>query len=338
MRLSEIGKDGQEKLKGSSVVVIGAGALGCPVLQYLAASGIGFIGIVDNDCIDVTNLSRQILYSEKDIDKPKPVVAIERLKINNPEIEFKPHYIRFNKQNAFSILRQYDIVVDCSDNFGTRYLINDAAVILRKPVVYGAIHRYSGQVMVLNYRNGPTLRCIYPVPPHPLEVPSCEDIGVLGSIAGVIGSMQATEVIKIILGLGGILSGKMFFLDSLSFTSQIFTFERDRVHSDIKELTEYPDPCLVTDDMVQEITAKEFIRLRRKNPGLKVIDLREEGDRKDLGFETVSIPFREISMKLDQITTEGIKVFYCSHGIKSSIVINYLQKENHMENIYRLVI
>jgi len=206
MRLSEIGKEGQEKIKGASVVVIGAGALGCPALQYLAAAGVGILGIVDNDWVDESNLHRQLLYGVKDIEKPKPLAARDKLMLNNPEIKIIPHFIRFTRETALNILREYDIIVDCTDNFATRYLINDAAVLQNKPVVYGAIHKFSGQVMVLNYLNGPTLRCIYPNAPHPLEVPSCDDEGTIGSIAGTIGTMQATEVIKIILGLDGILS------------------------------------------------------------------------------------------------------------------------------------
>ena len=209
MRLSEVGKEGQEKIKGASVVVIGAGALGCPALQYLAAAGVGILGIVDNDWVDESNLHRQLLYGVKDIDKPKPIAARDRIMLNNPEIKIVPHFIRFTKETALNILREYDIVVDCTDNFATRYLINDAAVIQNKPIVYGAIHKFSGQVMVLNYLNGPTLRCIYPNAPHPLDAPSCEEEGTIGSIAGTIGTMQATEVLKIILGLEGILSGKI---------------------------------------------------------------------------------------------------------------------------------
>jgi adenylyltransferase/sulfurtransferase len=212
IRMAEVGKEGQEKIKGTSVLVIGAGALGCPVLQYLTVAGVGTLGIVDNDWIDESNLNRQVLYSHKDIGKPKPLAARDRLKILNPEVTFKVHFIRLNKECALKLISQYDIVVDCTDNFASRYLINDACVILNKPLVYGAIHKFSGQVMVLNYKNGPTLRCLYPEPPHPLEVPSSEEFGVIGSVPGIIGSLQATEVLKIILGLDGVLSGKLFMI------------------------------------------------------------------------------------------------------------------------------
>jgi len=338
MRLPEVGKEGQEKLKGASVVVIGAGALGCPVLQYLAAAGIGTIGIVDNDWVDESNLNRQVLYGVKDLDKPKPIAAREKLLSSNPEIRVIPHYLRFNRETALNIIREYDLVVDCSDNFATRYLINDSAVIQNKPVIYGAIHKFSGQVMVLNYKDGPTLRCIYPTPPHPLEVPSCEDEGIFGSIAGTIGSMQATEVIKIILGLEGILTGKMFFLDSLNFTSQVFTFMRDPVNSVVTELGTYEELCLSEKELVPEITVQKLKEMIFLNPELKVIDLREEYEKSPINFSTLSIPFHEINQKLHLIPQNGPKVFYCGHGIKSSLVINYLQKVHYMNDLYSLVI
>jgi rhodanese-related sulfurtransferase len=258
--------------------------------------------------------------------------------LNNPEIKVIPHFIRLTKENALSILEEYDIIVDCTDNFATRYLINDAAVLQNKPVVYGAIHKFSGQVMVLNYLNGPTLRCIYPTPPHPLEVPSCDDEGTIGSISGTIGTMQATEVIKIILGLEGILSGKMFFLDSLNFTSQVFSFVRDPVNSIVKELGTYEELCLSEMELVQEITAQKLKELILNNPELKVIDLREEYEKTPINFRTISIPFHEINQKLHLIPKNGPKVFYCGHGIKSSIVINYLQKIHYMNDLYSLTL
>ncbi len=227
IRLAEVGKEGQKRIKGTSVLVVGAGALGCPVLQYLTVAGVGTLGIVDNDWVDHSNLNRQVLYSLKDMGKPKPLAARERLAILNPEVEFKMHFLRLSKDIALDLIYPYDIVVDCTDNFATRYLINDCCVILNKPLVYGAIHKFSGQVMVLNYKGGPTLRCIYPDPPHPLEVPTCEEFGVIGSVPGLIGSLQATEVLKIIIGLDGVLSGKIFMIDTLNFNTWISTFEKN---------------------------------------------------------------------------------------------------------------
>ena len=338
IRLAEVGKEGQVKIKGTSVLVIGAGALGCPVLQYLTAAGVGILGIVDNDWVDETNLHRQVLYTIKDIGKPKPLAAKEKLKLLNPEVTFKVHFIRLDKESALKIIPQYDIIVDCTDNFATRYLINDASVIFNKPVVYGAIHKFSGQLMVLNYQNGPTLRCLYPEPPHPLEVLSCAETGVIGSIAGTIGSMQATEVIKIILKKEEVLSGKLFIIDSLNFTTQIISFERNPENSKIKTLGDYDDICLSENNSIKELSAFELRKMISKNPEITVIDLREETEKNDIGFDCISIPYYEISRKIHLILNRDTVVFYCKHGIQSMHVINYLQKVHKMENLYNLVL
>ena len=338
IRLAEVGKEGQERIKGTSVVVIGAGALGCPVLQYLAAAGIGILGIVDNDWVDETNLHRQVLYTVKDIGKPKPVAAKEKLKLLNPEVSYKVHFIRLNKESALRIIREYDIIVDCTDNFATRYLINDAAVILNKPLVYGAIHKFSGQLMVLNYNEGPTLRCLYPEPPHPLEVPSCDETGVIGSIAGTIGSMQATEVIKIILKKDEVLSGKLFIIDSLNFTTQIISFERNPENAKIKSLGDYNDFCIADDKSVKQVSKADLKQMLITNPDITVIDLREDETDDDIGFESIAIPYYEFSQKLHLILNRETVVFYCKNGIHSINVINYLQKVHKMENLYNLVL
>lgn len=338
IRLIEVGKEGQEKIKGSSVLVVGAGALGCPVLQYLTAAGIGTLGIVDNDWVDETNLNRQVLYSLKDVGKPKPLAARERLKLLNPEVIFNMHFIRLNKQSALKIISQYDIIVDCTDNFASRYLINDACVILNKPLVYGAIHKFSGQLMVLNYKNGPTLRCIYPEAPHPLEVPSCEEFGVIGSIPGMIGSLQATEVFKIILGLDGVLSGKIFMIDTLNFNSLISTFERDPVLSEITELGEYEDNSLCDNKSVKDISAETLVKMLSKNPGIQVIDLRDKEDNDYIGFKTIPIPHYDVSRRIKLFSGKDAVVFYCRSGNRSITVINYLQKVHKMENLFNLVI
>jgi sulfur-carrier protein adenylyltransferase/sulfurtransferase len=338
IRLAEIGKEGQQKLKASSVLVVGAGALGCPVLQYLTAAGIGTIGIVDNDWIDESNLNRQVLYSHKDIGKPKPLAARDRLRILNPQVTFNVHFIRLNKESALKLIPHYDVVVDCTDNFASRYLINDSCVILNKPLVYGAIHKFSGQVMVLNYQNGPTLRCLYPEPPHPLEVPSCEEFGVIGSVPGLIGSLQATEVFKIIIGLDGVLSGKIFMIDTLNFNTWISSFEKNPELSEIKELGEYEDNVLCNKNSVKEIFADELRKILVKNSKVLVIDLRDKEDNEDIGFQTISIPHYDVSRKIDLFSGSEAVAFYCRSGSRSTSVINYLQKLYKLENLYCLVI
>jgi molybdopterin/thiamine biosynthesis adenylyltransferase len=338
IRLAEVGKEGQEKIKGTSVLVIGAGALGCPVLQYLAAAGTGVIGIVDNDWVDETNLHRQVLYAHKDIGKPKPLAAKEKLIQLNPDVTYKVHFLRLDKESAMKIIPAYDIIVDCTDNFAARYLINDACIILDKPIVYGAIHKFSGQLMVLNYRNGPTLRCLYPVPPHPLEVPSCTETGVIGSIAGTIGSMQATEVLKIILGKDEVLSGKMFIIDSLNFTTQIINFSKIPGNSDIKTLGDYEEICLSDNSQIKEISPATLRRMVKADKGITIIDLREDSEKKDLEFSCISIPYYEISQKLHLLLNKEKLVFHCKHGVHTMHVITYLQKVHKMEELYSLVI
>jgi sulfur-carrier protein adenylyltransferase/sulfurtransferase len=338
IRLAEIGKEGQKKIKGTSVLVVGAGALGCPVLQYLTAAGVGTLGIVDNDWVDETNLNRQVLYSLKDIGKPKPLAAKERLKLLNPEVVFNVHFIRLDKESALKIISQYDIIVDCTDNFASRYLINDSCVILNKPLVYGAIHKFSGQLMVLNYENGPTLRCLYPEAPHPLEVPSCEEFGVIGSIPGIIGSLQATEVFKIILGLNGILSGKLFMIDTLNFDTWISSFEKNPDLAAIKELGEYEDNSLCDNKSVKEIGSDSLRKMISENRKVLVIDLRDKEDKDDIGFKTLAIPYYDVSRKIRLFSGKDAVVFYCRSGSRSITVINYLQKVHKMNNLYNLVI
>lgn len=338
IRLTEIGIEGQKKIKGTSVLVVGAGALGCPVLQYLTAAGIGTLGIVDNDWVDETNLNRQVLYSLKDIGKPKPLAAREKLRLLNPEVTFNMHFLRLDKESALKIISQYDIIVDCTDNFASRYLINDACVILNKPLVYGAIHKFSGQIMVLNYKNGPTLRCMYPEVPHPLEVPACEEFGVIGSVPGMIGSLQATEVFKIILGMEGVLSGKIFMIDTLNFNTWISSFAKNTDLPELTELGEYEDNSLCDKKSVREISAETLEKMLIKNPGIRVVDLRDKEDKDDIGFKTISIPYYDVSRKIKLFAGKDAVVFYCSSGSRSTTVINYLQKVHKMENLYNLAL
>ncbi|MDX1471813.1 MAG: HesA/MoeB/ThiF family protein [Flavobacteriaceae bacterium] len=203
------GPDSQEKLGEAKVLVVGAGGLGIPVLQYLTAMGIGTVGIVENDTIDLTNLQRQVLYSEKDVNHPKIQVASERLNALNSDINIKLHPCFLTAENSLDIISEYDVVVDASDNFPTRYLINDSCVILKKPFVYGALHGFEGQVSVFNYKAGPTYRCLFPNKPSSDEIPNCDVNGVLGIIPSIIGSLQCLETIKIITGIGKVALGEL---------------------------------------------------------------------------------------------------------------------------------
>jgi adenylyltransferase/sulfurtransferase len=234
--LPEIGEAGQEKLKQASALVVGAGGLGCPVLQYLAAAGVGTIGIVDNDQVKESNLQRQILYGRTDLGKLKAIIASQRLtELNDiPAYNVLNTYLR--PQNALNIMKDYDIIVDATDNFPSRYLISDACVILGKPLVYGAIYKFEGQVSVFNYKGGPTLRCLYPATDEGKSVPDSESIGVIGVLPGIIGSLQANEVLKIILQEGEVLSGKLFIMDIFNNRNYTVKIKTNPENLKIKEI------------------------------------------------------------------------------------------------------
>lgn len=338
IRLPEIGTAGQQRIKNSSVLVIGAGALGCGVLQHLAIAGIGTIGIIDNDWVDESNLHRQVLYTDKDIGRPKPLVAKERVEILNPYLSCNAYFQRLNKKSALEILTPYDIIVDCTDNVATRYLISDAAVILNKPVVYGEILRFTGQITVLNYNNGPTLRCICPDMPHALDMPTCAETGIIGSVAGIIGAMQATEVIKIILKKDGVLSGVFFSIDTLNFSTYTTSYTRDEDAAKISELGEYDDICLSNTTNVPIITREQLKQMLEEPTSghFNIIDLREPAEITDLGFKTISIPFYNISENIPALLTMDSIVFYCKYGIRSTYVVNYLSTVYQKEKLYSL--
>ncbi len=220
LTLPGFGMQAQQKLKHARVLVVGAGGLGCPALQYLAAAGTGTLGIVDDDCVSLSNLQRQILYTEADIGMRKAETAAARLLAMNPNIDCQPHAVRLGPHNALDLIRDYDLVVDGSDNFATRYLVNDACVLAGKPFIHGAIQTYHGQASVLNYQGGPTYRCLFPEPPDPKDAPNCSETGVLGVLPGMIGTIQATEAIKVLTGIGEPLSGVLLLFDALQMRMQ----------------------------------------------------------------------------------------------------------------------
>jgi molybdopterin/thiamine biosynthesis adenylyltransferase len=225
--LPEVGEAGQQKLAEAKVLVVGAGGLGCPALQYLAAAGVGTIGIVDGDVVNETNLHRQVLYTNPDVGKPKAAVAAERLKQLNPEVEIQTFPEFLTAANAMDIVANYDLIVDTTDNFAARYRINDVCVKLDKPFVYGAIHRFEGQISVFNYKGGPTYRCLFPDKPAESQIPDCNEMGVLGVLPGIVGTYQATEVLKVILEIGEVLSGKLMTLNLLTNSTRTFEFSRN---------------------------------------------------------------------------------------------------------------
>src|SRR5436190_4865521 len=229
--LPDVGVAGQEKLKAARVLLIGAGGLGSPAALYLAAAGVGNLGLVDFDNVDVTNLQRQILHGTKDVGRPKLASARERIADVNPHVRLETYETALTSKNALDIIRDYDIVVDGTDNFATRYLVNDACVLLGKPNVYGSVFRFDGQVSVFATKDGPCYRCLYPEPPPPHLVPSCAEGGVLGVLPGVIGTLQATEAIKLIAGIGETLAGRLLLFDALRMTFRTRRAQRPRAAS-----------------------------------------------------------------------------------------------------------
>jgi molybdopterin/thiamine biosynthesis adenylyltransferase/rhodanese-related sulfurtransferase len=336
--LSEIGMEGQEKLKQAKVLAIGAGGLGCPILQYLAAAGVGTIGIVDDDKVDESNLQRQVLFTVQDIGKSKAETAKEKLLALNPHLKIEVYPFRLSSENALDIFGKYDIIVDGTDNFPTRYLVNDACVIADKPLVFGSIFKFEGQASVFNYENGPTYRCLYPEPPGPGEVPNCSEIGVLGVLPGLIGTIQANEVLKIILGIGEVLSGKLLTLDALSMTTHLLRFKAQESSKQITKLIDYEDFCglsepLIEGDAISVETLNEWLQQGKE---VQVIDVREPHEFKICNIGADLIPMSSITEGIAKIATDKPVVVMCHHGSRSQSVINFLQEEGEFNNLINL--
>ncbi|MBJ7881971.1 ThiF family adenylyltransferase [Gelidibacter salicanalis] len=323
LRLDEVGIAGQLKLKQAKVLVIGAGGLSCPVLQYLSAAGVGTIGIVDDDIIEHSNLQRQILYTHKDLGRYKVKSAVERLQMLNPYIQYNAYQTRLTKDNALELFADYDIIVDGTDNFPTRYLINDAAVLLGKPVVFGSIHKFEGQVSVFNFRNGATYRCLYPTPPKDNEVPNCSEIGVLGVLPGIIGSLQANEVLKIILGLGKILSGQLLTFDALSLKQTLFSVEKN-ISINITTLEDdYQAFCGIPKD-IEEISYQKY---EEHISSFNLLDVRTQTERDAYYINSIHIPLDELSERCHEIPDNKNLLVCCQSGIRSKLAIGILKEK-----------
>ena len=336
--LPGFGAEGQARLKAASVGVIGAGGLGAPVLSYLAAAGVGRISVFDNDVVSLSNLQRQILFTTQDTGKSKAECAKRFLLALNPEINVEEHTVRLNAQNALDLLRSFDVVVDATDNFPTRYLINDACAILGKPWVYGSIFRYEGQVAVFNHQGGPNYRDLYPEPPKPGSVPDCEEGGVLGVLPGIIGSIQANEVIKLIAGLGDVLSGRLFVLDSLTLESRLISLPKSQGIA-IKNLIDYEQFCGLEPtkrSIMKELTVTELKTLIDTKADIQIIDVREphEFDSGNLGGEL--IPMADIPHNLEQISKTRQVILHCRSGSRSANMVMWLEKHHGFTNLYNL--
>lgn len=314
-------------------MIIGCGGLGCPVLQYLSAAGVGSLGIIDHDLVEESNLQRQILFSTKDIGRPKVLAAMEKLNRYNPFITITPIQNKLDVSNALEIINQYQIIVDCSDNFKTRYLVNDACIIQDKPLVSGSIYKFEGQVTVFNYLKGPTYRCLYPEPPEQEFTSNCSETGVIGTITGLTGTLMANEVIKIIIGIGKVLSGKLLTFDILSSRFSTFDYKLIPENREIVELAE--DYNMSCENGIKEITADELKEKLSRNEPLQIIDVREPFEFQERNIGGTLIPLKQLEKNLHKIEKDIPLVIVCRSGVRSMSAAQILLK-NNFSNIYNL--
>lgn len=335
--MPEIGLEGQQKLKSASVLLIGAGGLGSPVALYLAAAGIGRLGIVDFDIVDESNLQRQVVHSSEVLHKPKAESARNRVLSINPYIKVDTFEIQLTSANALDILQGYNVIVDGTDNFPTRYLVNDACVLLRKPYVYGSIFRFEGQVTVLSTPRGPCYRCLYPEPPPPGLVPSCAEGGVLGVLPGIIGTIQATEALKLVLGIGNVLVGRLLLLDALKMQFREFTVRKDLHcpvcgdHPTITSLIDYEKFCGVSKHPEQrvkqyEIRVEDLKRKIDRGEEVELLDVREPYERELASIGGRFIPLAQLPGRVSELDSSQEIVVYCHSGFRSARAVEFLRE------------
>lgn len=343
LAMPEFNIEGQRKLKAASVLVIGAGGLGSPSLLYLAAAGVGHIGIVDFDVIDDSNLQRQVLYTVEEIGQSKAQTAKNRLLKLNPHIKITVYETAFTSENALDIIKDYDVVADGTDNFPTRYLVNDACVLTDKVNVYASIFRFEGQVAVFNGlksdgSRGPNYRDLFPEPPPPGMVPSCAEGGVLGVLPGIIGSMQANEVIKVITGVGEPLIGRLFLFDAASFTTRVLKIPKNP-DTEIKELIDYDQFCGIGTKeprAVKSVSVQEFARMRQAGEDFQLIDVREPYEYDIVNLQGTLIPLASITSEKNKIAKDKKVIIHCRTGKRSADAIRMLEDQFGFEQLYNL--
>lgn len=315
-----MGISGQQKLTEARVLIIGIGGLGCPVLQNLAAAGVGTIGIVDGDVVDETNLHRQFLYTPADIGKSKVKVAATSIAKQNPEIKIVGYSEYFSSQNCLDIIPDYQIIVDCSDSIATRYLINDVAVEKGIPMVYASIHKFEGQLSVFNYKNGPTYRCLFPENSRLETIPDCNDSGVLGVLPNLLGTMQANEVLKIVLEIGEVLSGKLILYNSLDNCFQTIEIQKNNNSYNALAIT------------TNSVSGSDLLA----DAGSLIIDIRENYQEPKLDLENVkNVPLSELEDFLKDMDKSRKIILVCQHGNRSELAVGYLNRQGYT-NVFHL--
>lgn len=349
--LPEFGLNNQIKVKNSKVLVVGAGGLGSPVLLYLAAAGIGKIGIADFDTVDITNLQRQVLFTEQDVGKNKAESAARRLQERNSLLTYVSISEKVTVDNALEMVKEYDVVVDATDNFSTRYLLNDACVLQDKPLVYGSILKFEGQVAVFNQvihgKHSANYRDLFPQPPDAATVPNCEQAGVLGILPGIVGSYQANEVIKIITGIGDTLANKLLLLDSLSLDMTMVSVKNLNARASIRMLIDYDEFCGISEQKnkplntnqhttMKEVSVQDLKKMMDSGADFQLIDVREphEFDICNLGGEL--IPQGDIPSNVEKISKDKQVVIHCRSGARSGNMVQWLEKNHGFGNLYNL--
>ena len=356
--LPQVGEEGQEHLKAASILVVGAGGLGAPLLQYLAAAGVGRIGIVDDDVVGESNLQRQVLFGSRDVGRPKVEVAVERLTDINPHIRIEPYVMRFTRENALDLVRKYDLVADGTDNFATRYLVNDACVLTGRPNIYASIFRFDGQVSVFGAEDGPCYRCLFPDPPPPGSVPSCAEGGVLGVLPGLVGSLQATEAIKWILGLGDSLAGRLLLVDALTMDMRTLRVPRDPScpvcgeDPTIRELQDYvafcaapqqkvspsstPDPMFFG-PRVPEISVQQLHAKQQAGEDFLLLDVRQPEEQTIAHIGGTLVPMDQLPVRLPELAPDQASeiVVMCRSGSRSAHVVAWMMQQGY-SNVFNL--
>ncbi len=334
--MPEVGMKGQKKLKAAKVLMIGAGGLGSPLGMYLSAAGVGTLGIVDFDVVDETNLQRQLLHYTKDVGRPKLESAKEKISNINPNVKIETFETRLTSENAIDIISRYDLVVDGTDNFPTRYLVNDACVLLGKPYVYGSIFRFEGQVTVFDPRLGPCYRCLYPTPPPPGLVPSCAEGGVIGVLPGIIGSLQALEAIKLIIGEGNPLIGRLLLFDALKLNFRELKLHKNHDcpicgdNPTIHELIDYEEFCgiNVNDNLaIQDvITVKELKEKLDNKEDIFILDVREPHEYEINNLDGYLIPLNDLPERINELDSSKEMIVYCKIGGRSAQAVEFLKR------------
>ncbi len=336
--LSEVGIDGQKKLKQAKVLLVGAGGLASPASLYLASAGVGHVGIIDNDTVELSNLQRQVLFSTNDVGKPKVAVVKDKLQHLNPHVSVTSYPEKLDEMNALAIIKQYDLVLDCSDNFPTRYIVNDACWHLNKPNVYASISQFEGQCTVFTNNNGPCYRCLYAEPPPSGLIPNCAEGGVLGALPGLLGTLQALQALTLILGIGEPLIGRLLMVDVLRFSFNTMQLSSDPaclLCAKQTAFTALPRPSFSCEILatVPEINVEEFLALEN-HEDVFVLDVREpyEYDADNIGGHL--IPLGQLSDRLSEIDTQKTIIVHCESGKRSQKAVNLLKnKEIYAKNL-----